>query len=142
MNRQHELTLQCVRSTLDGLICMNRSIDVVLSQEEKENNKQIDEPNENLDENVDDEFSVVLLSRLNEVCLKLSKNVEFVLRTTFSSKQIQPIPRQESTSSSISKQSVDESQEVSENLYEDMFDKLLLDFEQMKFRFNQEETRR
>ena len=139
-NQQHELTLQCVRSTLDGLTCMNRSIDVIISNEDKEN-KQNEEINGELDENFDENFSILLLSRLNNVCLKLSKNLDFLLRTTFTVKSCPSMPRQESTASSISKQSIDEPNETSQNIFEEMFERLSQDFQEMKTRLIDEENR-
>lgn len=146
-NHQNDLTLQCVRSTLDGLTYMNRSIHVIFMQEDKENIFYDDEQEELMEENVDENISVVLLSRLNNTCIKLAKNIDLLLRTPFSSgvsivKHSHPVQRQESNASSISKQStIDDISDTTNNVYEEMIDKLNNDLESMKTRLIEQENR-
>lgn len=144
LNNQHDLTLQCVRSTLDGLTCMNRSIDVIFNHEDKENQYQTNEQHENVDH---DNISLVLLSRLNHICVQLTKNIDLLLRTPISSssltiKSIHSIQRHESNASSISKQSnFDEPNDTTHTVYEEIIDKLNNDLDLMKVRLSEQEIR-
>mgnify|MGYP006933268227 FL=1 len=145
LNNQHDLTLQCVRSTLDGLTCMNRSIDVIFHHEDKENQCQTQESNEHIDH---EHISLVLLSRLNHICVQLTKNIDLLLRTPISSSSLTiktsqtSIQRNESTASSISKQSnFDEPNETTHAVYEEIIDKLNNDLDLMKVRLSEQEIR-
>ena len=144
-NHQHDLTLQCVRSTLDGLTCMNRSIHTIFMHEDKENHLDDDESEELIEENLEENISLVLLSRLNHICIKLAKNIDFLLRTplssnAFTSKQSHPVQRHESNASSISKQStMDDVHDPTNVFYEEIIDKLTNDLELMKSRLAEEE---
>lgn len=143
-NHQHDLTLQCVRSTLDGLTCINRSIHMIFMQEDKENRLDDDESEELIEENLDENINLVLLSRLNRICIKLAKNIDILLRTPLSStsKHSHPVQRHESNASSISKQStMDDIHESPNVLYEEIIDKLTNDLELMKNRLAEEELR-
>jgi len=147
INHQHDLTLQCVRSTLDGLTCINRSIHIIFMQEDKENKLYDDEQEELIEENLDDNISLVLLSHLNNICLKLSKNIDLLLRTPFSSgistiKQSHPIQRHESNASSISKQStIDDINDTTNIVYEETIDKLNNDLQLTKACLAEQESR-
>ncbi len=146
-NHQHDLTLQCVRSTLDGLTCMNRSMHVIFMQEDKENKFYDDEQEELIEENLDENISLVLLSRLNNICIKLAKNIDLLLRTPLSSnllsiKQSHPVQRHESNASSISKQSnIDDVNDTTHIVYEEIIDKLNNDLEILKTRLVEQENR-
>lgn len=145
-NRQFDLTLQCVRSTLDGLTCVNRSINVIFMQQDKENKLFDDEQEEINEENLDENVSLVLLSRLNNICIKLAKNIDFLLRAPLSSgvstiKQSHPVQRQESNASSISKRSADDLHDTSNVVYDEIIDKLNQDLKLMKNRFEEQEVR-
>ncbi|CAF3357068.1 unnamed protein product [Rotaria socialis] len=145
-NRQHDLTLQCVRSTLDGLTCMNRSVNVIFMHEDKEN-KLFDDEQEEFDEtDVDENISLVLLSRLNDICIKLAKNIDLLLRTPLSSgvssiKQCHSVQRHESNASSTSKQSTDDVHDTSNVVYEEIIDKLHNDLDLMKIRMAEHQLR-
>jgi hypothetical protein len=146
-NHQYDLTLQCIRSTLDGLTCINRSIHVIFMQEDKENKLYDDEHEELIEENLDENISLVLLSRLNNICIKLAKNIDLLIRTPISScvssiKQSHPVQRHESNASSISKQStIDDINDTSNIVYEEIIDKLNNDLELMKTRLTEQEIR-
>lgn len=141
------MTLQCVRSTLDGLTCINRSIHVIFMQEEKEN-KLYDYEEEDLSEDhLDQDISLVLLSRLNNVCVKLAKSIESLLRTPLSTgvstvKQPHPVQRHESNASSISKQSAEDVNETTHQVYDDIIDRLNADLSAMRTRLAEQERRR
>ncbi|CAF5096018.1 unnamed protein product, partial [Rotaria sp. Silwood1] len=146
INRHNDLTLQCVRSTLDGLTCMNQSINVVFMQEDKENKLYDDEQEELNEENLDENISLVLLSRLNDICIKLAKNIDLLLRTPLSSgissiKHSHPVQRHESNASSISKQSTDDVHDAPNIVYEEIIDKLNNDLDSMKIRLTEQELR-
>lgn len=138
-NRQNDLTLQCLRSTFDGLNYLNRSIYVVFLDEDKENEIRSAESIETLDEQIDDNLSMHLLSRLNDICVKLTKNVDRLLRSSCPTKVSHPIQRQESNASSISKQSVDDLHNNS--VYEETIEKLTFELESIKTNLNEEEKR-
>ena len=141
-NRQYDLTLQCVRSTLDGLTCINRSIHVIFMQEDKENKLYDDEQEEIMEENLDENISLVLLSRLNDICTKLAKNIDLLIRTPLSlGKQCHPVQRHESNASSISKQSIDEVNDTTNIVYDEIIDKLNNDLDLMKTRLVEQELR-
>ncbi|CAF1093646.1 unnamed protein product [Adineta ricciae] len=145
-NNQYDMTLQYVRSTLDGLTCMNRSIHVILMQEDKENKQLEYEQEELIEEHFDEHIPFVLLSRLNNVCLKLAKNIELLLRTPLSTgvstlKSSHPIQRQESNASSISKQSAEDINDTTSNVYDDIIDKLNNEIALLKTRLTEEELR-
>ncbi len=116
-------------------------------QEEKENKLFDDEQEELMEENLDENISLVLLSRLNNTCLKLAKNVDLLLRTPLSAgvpsiKQSHPVQRQESNASSISKQSiVDDINDTTNVVYEEMIDKLNHDLECLRTRLAEQEVR-
>ena len=145
-NNQYDMTLQYVRSTLDGLTCMNRSIHVIFMQEDKEN-KQLEYDQEELtEEHFDEHIPFVLLSRLTNVCLKLAKNIELLLRTPLSTgvstlKSSHPVQRQESNASSISKQSAEDINDTTSNVYDDIIDKLNNEIVLLKTRLVEEELR-
>ncbi|CAF0822767.1 unnamed protein product [Rotaria sp. Silwood1] len=146
INRHNDLTLQCVRSTLDGLTCINQSINVVFMQEDKENKLYDDEQEELNEENLDENISLVLLSRLNDICIKLAKNIDLLLRTPLSSgissiKHSHPVQRHESNASSISKQSTDDVHDAPNIVYEEIIDKLNNDLDSMKIRLTEQELR-
>ncbi|CAF1146416.1 unnamed protein product [Adineta steineri] len=146
-NHQYDLTLQCVRSTLDGLTCMNRSINVIFMQEDKENKFYDYEQEELIEENLDEHIPLVLLSHLNNICIKLAKNIDLLLRTPLTTgistlKQSHPIQRQESNASSISKQSTnDDVNDITNNVYEEIIEKLNNDIVLLKTRLNEQEFR-
>ncbi|CAF2520570.1 unnamed protein product [Rotaria sp. Silwood2] len=145
-NRQNDTTLQCVRSTLDGLTYINRSINIIFMQEDKENKLYDDEQEELNEENLDENISLVLLSRLNDICIKLAKNIDLLLRTPLSSgvssiKHSHPVQRHESNASSISKQSTDDIHDTTNIVYEEIIDKLNNDLESMKIRLAEQELR-
>jgi hypothetical protein len=126
---------------------MNRSIHVIFIQEDKENKFYDDEHDELIEDNLNENISLVLLSRLNNICLKLAKNVDLLLRTPLSSNflsinQSHPIQRQESNASSISKQStIDDVNDTTNIVYEEIIDKLNNDLEIMKARLLEQENR-
>jgi len=98
-------------------------------QEDKENTLYDDEQHELIEENLDENISLVFLSRLNNICIKLAKNIDLLLRTSFSSgittlKQSHPVQRHESNASSISKQSTDDINDTTTHVYEETIDKL------------------
>jgi len=114
-------------------------------QEDKENKYYDDEQEELIEENFDENISLVLLSRLNNICIKLAKNIDLLLRTPLSSgvstiKQSHPIQRHESNASSISKQStIDDVNDTTNIVYEEIIDKLNNDLELMKIRLTEQE---
>jgi hypothetical protein len=126
---------------------MNRSIHVIFMQEDKENKFYDNEQDEFIEENLDENISLVLLSRLNHICIKLAKNIDLLLRTLLSSnvssiKQSHPIQRHESNASSISKQStIDDVNDTTNIVYEEIIDKLNHDLEIMKIRLLEQENR-
>lgn len=145
-NHQHDLTLQCVRSTLDGLTCINRSINVIFMQEDKENKLCDDEQEELNEENLDENISIVLLSRLNDICMKLAKNTDLLIRIPVSSgvssiKQTHPVQRHESNASSISKQSTEDIHNSTNIVYEEIIDKLNNDLDSLRSRLAEQESR-
>ncbi|CAF0948722.1 unnamed protein product [Rotaria sordida] len=145
-NRQNDLILQCVRSTLDGLTCINRSINVIFMQEDKENKLYDNEQDQLNEENFDENISLVLLSRLNDICIKLAKNIDLLIRTSVSSgvssiKHSHPVQRHESNASSISKQSTDDVHDTTNIVYEEIIDKLNNDLDAMKIRLAEQELR-
>jgi hypothetical protein len=111
--------------------------------EDKENQFYDDEQ----DELIDDNISLVLLSRLNNICIKLAKNIDLLLRIPLSScvstiKQSYPVQRHESNASSISKQSnIDDINDTTNIVYEEIIDKLNNDLELMKIRLIEQEIR-
>ena len=129
---------------------MNRSIHMIFMQEDKENRlyEEIgDESEEFIEGNLDEDISLVLLSRLNNICMKLAKNIDILLRAPLSSnlptgKQSQPVQRHESNASSISKQStVDDVHDTTNAMYEELIEKLTNDLELIKDRLTSEEIR-
>jgi hypothetical protein len=118
-------------------------------QEDKENKIYDDEQEELIENNLDENISLVLLSRLNNICLKLAKNIDLLLRTPFSFgvssiKQSHPIQRHESNASSISKQSTNEDiivHDTTNIVYEEIIDKLNNDLELMKIHLTEQEFR-
>jgi hypothetical protein len=114
--------------------------------EDKENKFYDNEQEELLNENIDENISLVLLSRLNNICIKLTKNIDLLLRTPLSSgvssiKQSHPVQRHESNASSISKQSTDDINDTTNIVYEDIIDKLNHDLNAMKTRLGEQEFR-
>lgn len=141
INCQQDLTLQCVRSTLDGLTCINRSIHVIYTQEDKENQYFDEESTDSIEENLDENISLVLLSRLNDICMKLAKNVDSLVRTPLPPKVAHPVQRHESNASSISKPSGEELNDTSGIVYEELIEKLNQDLDEMKTRLAEQEHR-
>ncbi|UJR10289.1 hypothetical protein I4U23_014496 [Adineta vaga] len=145
-NCQYDTILQCVRSTLDGLTCMNRSIHVIFMQEDKENKLFDYDQEELIEENLDEHIPLVLLSRLNNICIKLAKNIELLLRTPLSTgvstiKQAHPVRRHESNASSISKQSTEDINDTTNNLYDDIIEKLNREIIGLKTHLAEQEIR-
>ena len=119
---------------------------MIFLHEDKENKLFDDEQEELIDENLDENISLVLLSRLNNICIKLTKNIDLLLRTPLSSgmstmKHSHPVQRHESNASSISKQSTEDISETTKIVYEDMIDKLNNDLHSMKIRLIEQELR-
>jgi hypothetical protein len=111
-------------------------------QEDKENKLYADEHEELIEENFDENISLVLLSRLNDICIKLAKNIDLLIRTPVSSiKQSHPVQRHESNASSISKQSTDEVNDTTNIVYDEIIDKLNNDLDLMKIRLVEQEHR-
>jgi hypothetical protein len=111
-------------------------------QEDKENKLYEDEHEELIEENFDENISLVLLSRLNDICIKLAKNIDLLIRTPVSSiKQSHPVQRHESNASSISKQSTDEVNDTTNIVYDEIIDKLNNDLDLMKIRLVEQEHR-
>ena len=126
-----------MRFTLDGLTCINRSINSILMQEDKENKLYNDEQEEYHGENLDENISFVLLSHLNVICISLAKNIDLLLRTSLSSgissiKQFRSVPQHKSNTSSISKQSTVDIMDTSNIVYEEIVDKLNKELDLMK----------
>jgi hypothetical protein len=116
-------------------------------QEDKENQFYDDEQEELIEGNLEENISLVFLSRLNHICIKLAKNIDLLLRTPLSFgvapiKQSHPVQRHESNASSISKQStIDDVNDTTNIIYEEMIDKLNNDLELMKNRLVEHEFR-
>ena len=131
---------------------MNRSIHVVILQDDKENKAYDVQPDDIMDEqHLDEHVSLVLLSRLNDICLKLTKNIDLLIRTPLacggvaSLKQSHPVQRQGSNASSISKQSTDEMLDTSNNnnnnVYDEIIEKLNQDLSAMRDQLVEQELR-
>ncbi|CAF0956410.1 unnamed protein product [Didymodactylos carnosus] len=127
MEENHDKTIYCIRSMLDGLTFMNHSIKHLLRSINNDHNHDKEEEENKENDNIDQTFlllsttqeqdsltldnsevDLLLLAQTNSVCLKLAANIDKLIRTnllpiTSSTNQadIDKIHQQQSNASAI-----------------------------------------